>query len=95
MDDVFQANEIPPMGPALAAMNAARSALTVAGGRVALAQRHAVREDADQVVKDLATVPSFLAEVAAAVDRLVAAAAACEPASMQQFFPDGGPASPH
>ena len=36
MDDVFQANEIPPMGPTLAAMHAARSALTVAGGRGSL-----------------------------------------------------------
>ena len=95
MDDVSQANELPPMGLTLAAMHAARSALTVAGGRVALAQRHAVREDAIQVLKDLATVPSFLSEVAAAVDRLVAAAAAGEPASMQPFFPAAGPASPY
>ena len=90
----FRANGIPAMGPALAAMHAARSALTVAGGRVALAQRHAVREDAIQVAKDLAAVPSFLAEVAAAVDRLVVAAAACEPEALRPLFPPDDPSGP-
>ena len=90
MGQVSRSNELPPMGPTLDALHAARSALTVAGGRVALAQRHAIREDALQVARDLASVPSCLAEVAAAVDRLVATAAACEPEAMRPFVPAGG-----
>lgn len=89
MHDGTRANDLPDLGPALAALHAARSALTVAGGRVALAQRHALREDAGRVVENLATVPSFLAEVAAAVDRLVAAAAACEPQVTRPLCPAG------
>jgi hypothetical protein len=71
------------MSPTIDALHAARSALTVAAGRVALAQRHAVCGDlVEQVGRDLATVPANLAAVADAVDRLAAAAAACEPDSL-------------
>jgi hypothetical protein len=68
------------LSPAVEALHAARSALTIAGGRVALAQRHATHGDGlDRVAIDLAAVPAYLADIALAVDRLAAAAAACEP----------------
>lgn len=74
-DDLAWPDGNPEMGPALAAVHAARSALTVAGGRVALARRYAERNDAVRVADNLAHVPGCLAEIASAVDRLVAAAA--------------------
>jgi hypothetical protein len=71
--------EMDLMSPAIEALHAARSALTVAGGRVALAQRHMDRGDAlDRIACDLATVPEHLALIASAIDHLAQAALACE-----------------
>lgn len=65
--------------PAIEALHAARSALTVATGRVAMAQRHLERgDDTDRVEADLTSVPDQLSQVALAVDRLAQAALACE-----------------
>lgn len=70
------------MSPAIAALHAARSALTVAGGRIALAQRHMDRGDSlDRIAVDLAAVPEHLAQIAYAVDHLARAALACEPST--------------
>jgi hypothetical protein len=67
------------MTPSIEALHAARSALTVASGRVALAQRHMARDDSiARVANDLASVPVHLAQIAAAIDRLARAALACE-----------------
>jgi hypothetical protein len=67
------------MPPVIAALHLARSALTVANGRVALARRHAERgTDPVRVASDLAAVPDHLAQVAMAVDTLANAARACE-----------------
>lgn len=72
-------SELHPMTPALEALHAARTALTVVCGRVELAKRHAMDADAlDLVMRDLASVPDQLEHVAAAVDRLAAVAARCE-----------------
>lgn len=67
------------MTPSIEALHAARSALTVAHGRVALAQRHIARGDAvDRIASDLATVPTYLAQISAAINQLAEAAMACE-----------------
>jgi hypothetical protein len=67
------------MTPSIEALHAARSALTVASGQVALAQRHMTRDGSiDRVAHDLASVPAHLAQIASAIDRLARAALACE-----------------
>jgi hypothetical protein len=67
------------MSPAIEALHAARSALTVAGGRIALAQRHLDRgDDGARIAGDLAIVPDHLALIASAIDHLAQAALACE-----------------
>ena len=68
--------------PAVAAVHAARSALTVVGGRAALAQRHADHGGIERVIDDLAVIRAQLADIAEAVDQLAAAAAECEPNSL-------------
>ena len=70
-------NALPPF---VAALHAARSALTVAGGRVALArQRAACGADLEWVLRDLDLVPEHLALVARAMNDLAELAQACAP----------------
>ena len=68
-----------PMSAVDHALHAARSALTVAGGRVALAQRHVAHHaDCDGAAQQLASVPEHLAYANDAITRLAEAATVCE-----------------
>ncbi|MCC6791519.1 MAG: hypothetical protein IT336_07545 [Thermomicrobiales bacterium] len=80
------------MSPSVEALHAARTALTVAGGRVALAQRRLDRGDGiERVAVDLAVIPEHLALIASAVNNLARAAIACEGAVPLAYCPDPSP----